>query len=517
MVLAPRERGGKKISRNFTNNPDAGSFRGFNTSPNPLGSPKLAGLPFCSEVGLPRVVIPVPALQDFFWDDILEFIEEGKVIPIVGAELLNVPDGNGGEIPLQSLLAEKLAERLRLPVESNAGDDALHQVVCRYLARGGRREEVYPRLRNLMRELAPPVPEALRQLARIRHFNLFVTTTFDVLLEQALDEERHGGAPKTASLAYAPNHIQDLPPDARRAAVPTVFHMLGRISASPDFVITEEDTLEFFTSMQAESKRPNVLFDELKSSHLLLIGNTFPDWLTRFFIRIAKSGRLSLQREELEIVADRRVRAEPNLILFLKNFSYRTQIFEQGNAADFVRELAARYAEKHPTGSAAPMATNGNPPVAAELKPGSVFLSYASQDAPAVGRLRDALDAAGIEVWFDQRYLEGGDDFDQQIKRNIRACSLFMPVISTNTQARHEGYFRLEWNLAAERAKLIADTIPFILPIAIDPIPENDALVPERFLQVQWTRLSGGTATSEFVERTVRLIRDYRKRERGLL
>ena len=269
--------------------------------------------------------------------------------------------------------------------------------------------------------------------------------------------------------------------------------------------------------MQSESKRPNVLFDELKSSHLLLIGNTFPDWLTRFFIRIAKSGRLSLQREELEIVADRRVRSEPNLILFLKNFSYRTQVFQQGNAVEFVRELSTRYLERHPEGSVAPMPVSPSPAAVAELKPGAVFLSYASQDAPAVRLLRDALDAAGIDVWFDQRHLEGGDDFDQQIKRNIRACSLFLPVISANTQARHEGYFRLEWGLAAERAKLIADTIPFILPIAIDPIPENDALVPERFLQVQWTRLPGGAATPEFVERTVRLIRDYRKRERGLL
>ena len=439
------------------------------------------------------------------------------MIPIVGAELLTVPDGHGGEIPLQRLLAEKLAERLRLPVESGLGDDALHQVVCRYLQGGGRREEVYPRLRNLMRELAPPVPEPLRQLARIRHFNLFVTTTFDLLLEQALDQERHGGAAKTVSLAYAPNHNQDVPADARTAAVPTVFHLLGRISASPDFVITEEDTLEFFTSMQAESKRPNLLLDELKSSHLLLIGNTFPDWLTRFFIRIAKNGRLSLQREELEIVADRRVRTEPNLILFLKNFSYRTQVFEQGNAADFVRELSSRYAGRHPAGSAAPMTAPAAAPTTAELKPGSVFLSYARQDTAAVRQLRDALEAAGIDVWFDQRHLEGGDDFDQQIKRNIRACSLFLPVISANTQARHEGYFRLEWSLAAERAKLIAETIPFILPIAIDPVAEIDALVPERFLQVQWTKLPGGAATPEFVERTVRLIRDYRKREKGLL
>ncbi len=460
---------------------------------------------------------PVTPLQEFFWDDILEFIEVGKVIPIIGAELLNVPDGSGGEIPLQRLLAMKLAERLRLPVTDCQGDDALHQVVCRYLQGGGRREEVYPRIRNLMKELAPAVPEPLRQLARIRHFNLFVTTTFDTLLEQALDEERHGGAAKTVSLAYAPNHTQDLPADARSAAVPTVFHMLGRISASPDFVITEEDTLEFFTSMQGESKRPNVLCDELKSSHLLLIGNTFPDWLTRFFIRIAKSGRLSLQREELEIVADRRVRSEPNLILFLKNFSYRTQVFEQGNAADFVRELSARYLARHPAGSAAPVAAPTAAAAVVEMNPGSVFLSYASQDAPAVRKLRDALDAAGIEVWFDERHLEGGDDFDQQIKRNIRSCSLFLPVISANTQARHEGYFRLEWSLAAERAKLIADTIPFILPIVIDPVTEKDALVPERFQQVQWTRLPGGAPTAEFVERMVRLIRDYRKREKGLL
>ncbi|MGH7996054.1 MAG: toll/interleukin-1 receptor domain-containing protein [Opitutaceae bacterium] len=465
---------------------------------------------------------PAPALQEFFWDDLLEFIDEGKVIPIVGAELLSVPDGKGGEAPLHALLAEKLAERLRLPADGYAGDDALNQIACRHLERGGRREDIYPRVRNLLKELAPPVPEPLRQLARIRPFNLFVTTTFDSLLEQALNEERYGGAAQAASLAYAPNRNQDLPAEARRSATPTVYHMLGKVSASPDFVITEEDTLEFFTAMQTESKRPNVLFDELKSSHLLLIGNTFPDWLTRFFIRIAKSGRLSLQREEQEILADRLVRTEPNLILFLKNFSYRTQIFEQGNAADFVRELATRYGERHPatpsrSGAGASGEGSGSASAEPELKRGSVFLSYASQDAPVVTKLRDALEAAGIDVWFDQRHLEGGDDFDQQIKRNIRGCSYFVPVISANTQARPEGYFRLEWSLAAERAKLIADTVPFILPVAIAPVAESDALVPERFRQVQWSRLPGGAATPEFTERMVRLIRDFRKRERGLL
>src|SRR5438309_5670177 len=98
------------------------------------------------------VLAPLPAAQDFFWDDLLEYIEERRVIPIVGSELLNVPDGAGGEIPLQRLLAQKLAERLRVPADDCTGDDALHQVVCRYLQRGGRREEIYPRIRNLMKE-----------------------------------------------------------------------------------------------------------------------------------------------------------------------------------------------------------------------------------------------------------------------------------------------------------------------------------------------------------------------------
>jgi hypothetical protein len=466
---------------------------------------------------------PTAIGQDFFWDDLLEYIGERRVIPIVGAELLTVPDGAGGQTPLMSVLATRLAERLRVPADGCTGDDALHQVVCRYIQRGGRREEVYPRLRILMKELAPAVPPILRELASIRHFSVFVTTTFDSLLAQALDEVRFAGAPRTVSLAYAPTHNQDLPADARRRETPTVFHLLGRMSASPDYVITEEDTLEFFTAMQSESKRPNVLLDELKTSHLLLIGNTFPDWLARFFIRIAKHGRLSLQREELEIIADRSVVQDPKLVLFLRNFSYRTQIFEQGSAADFVHELAARYAANYAPVAAAPVATSRAMAAAnsgadgQEMKPGSVFLSYASQDAAPVKKIRDALEAAGIDVWFDQRRLEGGDDFDKEIKRNIRGCSLFVPVISAQTQARHEGYFRLEWNLAAERSKLIAETIPFILPVVIDPVTEGDALVPERFLQVQWTRLPGGAATPEFVERMVRLIRDFRKRERGLL
>jgi len=80
----------------------------------------------------------------------------------------------------------------------------------------------------------------------------------------------------------------------------------------------------------------------------------------------------------------------------------------------------------------------------------AVFLSYASQDAEAARRICDALRAAGVEVWFDQSELRGGDAWDAKIRGQIASCALFVPVISANTQARLEGYFRIEWKLAAQ-------------------------------------------------------------------
>ena len=93
----------------------------------------------------------------------------------------------------------------------------------------------------------------------------------------------------------------------------------------------------------------------------------------------------------------------------------------------------------------------GESPKPASTATGPVFLSYASQDAEAAQRICEALRAAGIEVWFDQSELGGGDAWDQKIHREIRDCALFIPIISANTQARLEGYFRREWKLAVAR------------------------------------------------------------------
>jgi hypothetical protein len=94
-----------------------------------------------------------------------------------------------------------------------------------------------------------------------------------------------------------------------------------------------------------------------------------------------------------------------------------------------------------------------------------VFLSYASEDAGVAKRICEALRVAGIEVWFDQSELRGGDAWDQKIRQQIRDCALFVPIISAHTQARPEGYFRLEWKLAVDRSHLMAAEKAFLLPV----------------------------------------------------
>src|SRR5689334_2913442 len=86
----------------------------------------------------------------------------------------------------------------------------------------------------------------------------------------------------------------------------------------------------------------------------------------------------------------------------------------------------------------------------------AVFLSYASEDVEAARRICEALRAAGIDVWFDQSELRGGEEWDRKIRKEIRDCALFIPLISANTHTRIEGYFRLEWKLAIDRSHLMA-------------------------------------------------------------
>ena len=136
----------------------------------------------------------------------------------------------------------------------------------------------------------------------------------------------------------------------------------------------------------------------------------------------------------------------------------------------------------------------------------AIFLSYASQDADAARRICESLRAAGLEVWFDQSELRGGDAWDASIRKQIKECALFVPMISANTNAREEGYFRLEWKLAVDRSHLMADNKAFFVPVMLGDVSEPAALVPDKFRERQWSRLNDDQAIATFAARVSKLL-----------
>ena len=380
----------------------------------------------------------------------------------------------------------------------------LNDVVCCYLGQRGRREEAYTRLRSIMREVQFEPPPALRQLAQITDFDLFVTHH---VRSAARDRRSTSSATAVSRSRKSSPTRRTASPTCRSSAAscsaPVVYHLLGRLSASPTYVVSDEDMLEFICALQSEHLTPEKLFHELEHNHLLLIGSDFSNWLARLFLRMAKRKRLSDPRDVGEVFADDHTMQDERLVAFLQQVSVRTRVY--GGAEAFVAELHARWTQRQRPGRchAGPAARrSASCRRRARCPSNAIFISYAREDLPAVQRLKAALDAAGLTTWFDLDRLEGGDDYDRKIQRQHRALQLLRAGDFGGDAAPARGAISGANGATRSIARATSPMARvFILPVCIDDTPEADALVPEQFKAVHITRLPGGEPTPEFLRR----------------
>ena len=402
--------------------------------------------------------------QSDLWGELLTYIEARSVIPIVGPELVLV-DYDGRREPYYRLLARELAMRLRL---GDLGQDAtFDRVVGAYLAKpGSRRQSVYRELGDIAGKLSIKIPEPLLQLAGISDLNLYVSFCTDNFLAQAINAVRFAGRAETRELAFNPSEAGDLPDGSRD--VPLVYGLFGRMSVLPKYVVAEEDELEWVTALQIPEKRPERLFDELGRNHLLFLGCRFPDWLARFILRTTKNSKLSAERGFSEYLIDADSESNASLVAFLTNFSRETQVLALDPVA-FVAELAQRWQQRQSSGA---VAREPEPaPMPETMPPGSLFISYASEDRPAALRLAAELQAAGLPVWLDRQQLDWGSDYTARIRLAIQQCALFVPLLSRTAEQR-TGFFRKEWAWASERnLDFTGSSLAFLCPLAIDDTP----------------------------------------------
>ncbi len=457
-----------------------------------------------------------------FWPTLLDKIEEGRVIPVIGASLVQV-ELDGWRAPLEAHLARLLAERLDLPGDDNQAEiPRLFDVVAR-AHRADCEGDYHSMVHRLLRELGSRVAPspALTQLARISGFRLYLNLGFDNLLLRALDEERGLTQPESQHLAYAPNQTRlDLPRAYSSLDQPFVYALFGKSCPAPEFVISEEDLLEWVTALQDPDNRPPQLFDALRGNHLLFIGCDLPDWLLRFFIRLTRDNRFSFSRARETLIGLRSVE-HVHLVSFLDQFSPKTQHLELEPAA-FVAELESQWQARHAV-AASTKPTVALPP---DVRPGGVFLSYASDDVAAADRLYSALQERLIDTWFDARRLVSGASYDEVIDRNIGRCGVFLVVLSEATLVRlalwrdrdgyhpeKKPYFLREWELALSRRKLHAEGL-VLMPVRIDAPNLGDPLIPEALRALTCAPAPGGEADPALFDQIRQGVRDARRLRR---
>jgi hypothetical protein len=400
--------------------------------------------------------------SESFWDELLSFVEAKSVIPIIGPELA-VVEFEGRIEPYQRVLARQLAQRLKLP--NIPETPTLLDIVGAYLARpGAKRQSIYRELGDIASKLQVKIPEPFIQLAGIRDLNLFTSFCTDNLLALAINQVRFGGRTETIERAFTPNEASDLP--SNEQDLPLIYSLFGRMSVLPKYVVAEEDMIEWITALQIPEKRPEQLFDALGNNHLLFLGCNFPDWLTRFILRTTKNSKLSSERGFSEYLVDETARDDAPLVTFLSSFSRETQVLAV-DPVGFVAEFSRRWLERNHANteaSAAPEPTK----MADTMPPGSLFISYASEDRAAALRLANDLQAAGLPVWLDRQQLDWGSDYTARIRTAIEKCGLFLAVLSQTAEQR-TGFYRKEWAWAAERnLEFTGSTVSFLFPLVID-------------------------------------------------
>ena len=413
-------------------------------------------------------------MGDFPWDDLLDYVQDGKVVPVIGHELI-AAQYEGRRVSLQRLLAERLAEREKLAVEWSPHSE-LNDAVSAYLANPqARLVGLYDRIAGLLRSLSPPfpIPDALLRLAEIKSLDLFVSLTFDSLMARALDHVRFAGNTVAKEIEFSINQstaAQNAALHVRPGDAPIVFNLFGRAASKSDFAIHDEDALEFIHRLvSGDVAPPEWLISELRNRHLLILGVHLPDWLERFLLRAATRDRLRLAQRAY-FIAGENAPSDVTLTQFLHRFGRETSIAAfDGTAEQFVIEMHRRWTERVP--QTTETATRAR---AMDGGGSSIFISYGRENLAAVERLHAAIESLGGDAWFDRTELGAGDHWERkilpQIQRDVR---LFVPVISDRTAERREGYVFREWREAVDRSKKIVGR-RFIVPIVVDPDYQGD-------------------------------------------
>ena len=441
------------------------------------------------------------------WDKLVNLVLEGCVIPVLGPELLVVPE-NGAPARLYDLWGSALAEQAQIARPASARRWTFYDVANLLSQRENAGEVAYD-IDDVVRRRPWPIPASLKSLARIQDFSLYITTTVDHLTFQALTEARQETA--VEQIKFTPRGVKsavDLPNHFHHDRTPGVYHLFGATSPTDGtFAKTEDDLIEFSWSLLDQQYAPENLYDYLQKKTVLLLGCSLPDWLGRFFIH-AINGRRNQENINMYYVS---LNCEPGLTEYLNR--RKAKVVTSISPIDFAEQLYTRWQARSQRNASG--ATAGPAAATTDFKTGAVFLSYASEDRAKVRAIRDELEANNIDTWMDERELptDPGNEYLLTIRENIRKAAFFVPIISRALDRTGPGprFVWREWRMAEDASMERRKEDRYLQPLVVDDTPSGAAFVESPYRDLQWTRLREGRVPPEFVDTLSRGIRNYRR------
>lgn len=392
------------------------------------------------------------------WDKLIQQIIDGNVIPVIGADMLI-----DNSLNLHKFIMDGIARMFGVKKQPSSFSELVYSP--EYKNKFKNIDNIYYHVDRIFSVKRFPASERLRRLLSIRQFPFVITTSFTPVVEQAMkdiwkDELRIMKFNNNPS----ENHDIKNESDLRK---PTIYYMFGKVgSGAHKYVLTDIDLLDFVSSWLSNDNRtrPKNLCNELKDKYLLMLGNTYSDWLFRFIW-------YSMRKSDLGYG----MLAYDTLDESLINFLERTETFTKQNTSDVIDQILVRLDKKISENEI----TKFNKPE----ENMDVFISYSRTDSHVAEQLYDSLTAQGKRVWYDKYNLTDGGLFMDEIRKAIRTAKYFVPILTSNIEReKNESHvYRNEWDIAIDVAISMGRT--YIIPLADKNFNFYKAAIPERMLQ----------------------------------
>lgn len=393
------------------------------------------------------------------WEQLLNEIDEGNVIPVIGPDLLVNPKiiKVGESVERKENLHQQLISYIAAQTNVQSNPRTFSQLVFdenyKKMVRDDRK--IYNLIHQILSNVSQiedidcKPSQLLMDLLGTKRFPFVITTSFTPVVENAMKEiwgnvnvlnfnnDPQGSSLEKGGDIKSPNDMKE----------PTVYYMFGKYcnnSKDSRFVVTDSDMMKFCSSWIKGDGVPKNLTESMKRKYLLILGNNYSDWLFRF---VWYGLRSTTSEMKSDVVVNES--AEDSF----KQFLERLETFFQEDPSLVVRRIKE---DMEARSMANTLQTSYDT---------DVFISYSRSDSVIAKNLFEKLSDDGLKVWFDNNSIKKAADWEASIENGIIKTRLFLPILSKNVEQEaiipHE--YRSEWNIAASLSSKMGGRT-FIVP-----------------------------------------------------